>query len=167
MKLVTWSKWPPRPSMVKPLQNLLLLNRWTDFHETWYVASGTQAHYSLFSLLKWWPLIDFDLFNVKVKFGTCNLGFSIGKIENSVFFINYWSLWPESLEMHTTYWANEVKEGQCHFLTLAPGYLHDFLRNYWTILNHILYVSFHVQGNDNPRTWCWSHDQYGLRAHVW
>ena len=26
----------------KTLQNLLLQNRWTDFHETWYVASGLQ-----------------------------------------------------------------------------------------------------------------------------
>ena len=27
----------------KPFENLLLRNRWTDFHETWYVASGTLA----------------------------------------------------------------------------------------------------------------------------
>ena len=32
----------------KPFKNLLLRNRWTDFHETWYVASGTPAHHSLF-----------------------------------------------------------------------------------------------------------------------
>ena len=29
--------------IVKALQNLLLRNQWTDFQETWYVASGTLA----------------------------------------------------------------------------------------------------------------------------
>ena len=32
----------------KPFKNLLLQNRRPDFHETWYVASGTPAHHSLF-----------------------------------------------------------------------------------------------------------------------
>ena len=32
---------------LKPLKNLLLQNRWADFHETLYVASGTSAHHSL------------------------------------------------------------------------------------------------------------------------
>ena len=32
----------------KPFKNLLLQNRLADFHETWYVASGTPAHHSLF-----------------------------------------------------------------------------------------------------------------------
>ena len=32
----------------KPFKNLLLQNRQADFHETWYVASGTPAHHSLF-----------------------------------------------------------------------------------------------------------------------
>ena len=32
----------------KSFKNLLLQNRWADFHETWYVASGTPAHHSLF-----------------------------------------------------------------------------------------------------------------------
>ena len=34
----------------KPFKNLLLQNRWADFHETWYmyVTSGTRAHHSLF-----------------------------------------------------------------------------------------------------------------------
>ena len=31
-----------------PSNNLLLQNLRADFHETWYVASGTPAHYSLF-----------------------------------------------------------------------------------------------------------------------
>ena len=33
---------------IKPLKNLLLQNRRADFHETWYVASGTPAHHSLY-----------------------------------------------------------------------------------------------------------------------
>ena len=33
----------------KPFKNLLLQNRQADFHETWYVASGTPAHHSLFN----------------------------------------------------------------------------------------------------------------------
>ena len=32
--------------MVKPFKNLLLRNRRSDFHETWYVASGTPAHHT-------------------------------------------------------------------------------------------------------------------------
>ena len=32
----------------KPFKNLLLQNRLADFHETWFVASGTPAHHSLF-----------------------------------------------------------------------------------------------------------------------
>ena len=86
MMLVTWPRLPPRPYMVKPFKNLLLQNRQADFHETWYVASGTPAHHSLF---KWWPWSDLDLFYGKVKFG--NLGFSMGKGENSGFFRNYCS----------------------------------------------------------------------------
>ena len=75
---------------LKPFKNLLLQNRWTNFHETWYVAFETPAHHSLF---KWWPWVDLNLFYGKVKFG--NISFSIGKIEKSGFFRNYWSLWPE------------------------------------------------------------------------
>ena len=30
------------------LKNLLPWNQWNDFKETWYVASGTPAHHSLF-----------------------------------------------------------------------------------------------------------------------
>ena len=31
----------------KPFKNLFLQNRQADFHKTWFVVSGTQAHYSL------------------------------------------------------------------------------------------------------------------------
>ena len=68
----------------KPFKNLLLQNRRADFHETWYVASGTPAHHSLSKRRPW---SDLDLFYGKVKFG--NLGFSIGKSEISRFFRNY------------------------------------------------------------------------------
>ena len=48
-------------------------------------------------------------------------------------------------------------EGQGHFLTLAKGrvlqkFKLDFLRNYCTDLNQILYESFQVQGNENLMT---------------
>ena len=73
-------RWPPRPYMVKTFENLLLQNRMSYDLETWHVALGTQA---LQSLYKWWLWVDLDLFYRKVKFG--NLGFSIGKSENSGF----------------------------------------------------------------------------------
>ena len=43
----------------------------------------------------------------KVKFG--NLGFSLGKWENSGYFRNYCSHWPEILLMQTTDSVNESK----------------------------------------------------------
>ena len=52
-------------------------------------------------------------------------------------------------------------EGKGHFLTLAQGlaqgHVHkkvkpDFLRNYYAVLNQILYESFQVQGNLNLMT---------------
>ena len=52
----------------------LLWNRWTDFNETWYVASGTLAHHSLY---KSWPCVDLDLFYGKVNFD--HIGFSMEK----------------------------------------------------------------------------------------
>ena len=72
------TKMATMPIYGKNLQNLLLRNRRTDFHETWYVASGTPANYSLF---KWWPWSDLDLFYDKVKL--CNLGFSVRKVDFS------------------------------------------------------------------------------------
>ena len=59
--------------MVKTLQNLLS-NRMADDLETKYAASGTQV---LQNLLKWRPLVDLDLFYVKVKFN--HFGFCIEK----------------------------------------------------------------------------------------
>ena len=41
-------RWPPRPYLIKTFKNLILWNRRADFHETWYVASETAAHHSLF-----------------------------------------------------------------------------------------------------------------------
>ena len=38
----------PIPVYGKILKNLLLQNPQADFHETWYVASGTPAHHSLY-----------------------------------------------------------------------------------------------------------------------
>ena len=59
-----------------------LQNQWTSFHETWYAASGTLTDHSLFKLLPW---VDLDLFTAISIF--CYIGFSIGKSENSGFFL--------------------------------------------------------------------------------
>ena len=58
-------------------KNLLLRNQSNDFHETWYVASGTPFHHSL--QVHMMTLVDVDLFYGNVKF--CNTGFCIGKIK--------------------------------------------------------------------------------------
>ena len=69
-------------------------------------------------------LSDFDLFYGKVKFG--NLGFSIGKSENSGFFRNYCSNLKVGRSRHLIeYMKIYVSiEGQGHFLTLAKGRVH-------------------------------------------
>ena len=48
--LVTWSRWPPCPYMVKHLKNLLRWNQTASDLETWYAASGTQELLSLFKV---------------------------------------------------------------------------------------------------------------------
>ena len=42
------TKMAAMPIYGKNLKNLLFKNRRADFHETWYVASGTPAHHSLY-----------------------------------------------------------------------------------------------------------------------
>ena len=145
----------------KPFKNVLLQNWRTDFHETWYVASGTPAHHSLF---KWWPWSDLDLFYGKVKFG--NLGFSIGKIENCRFFRTF-----AACDLKPTEKMKYVSiEGQGHFLTLTQGHLHTKLKTCFSqkpLGQSKPNFSFQVQGNENLLTWCWSHDQDGCHAHIW
>ena len=51
----------------KILKNPLPQNQRNDYKDTWYVASGTPFHQSLFKL---WPLVDLDLFLARSKFGT-------------------------------------------------------------------------------------------------
>ena len=96
-------EWPWPYFMAR--SNLVTLwNQWTDFHETWYVASLTPAHHSLF---KWWSWVDLELFYGKVKFG--NLGFSIGKSENCWFFRTFAAC---DLKLHKNYeamWILKVK----------------------------------------------------------
>ena len=158
MVLVTWPRWPPCPYMVKTFKNLLLQNRKSYDLETWYAALGTQA---LQSFYKWWPWVDLDLFYGKVKFG--KLGFSKGKSENSGFFRNYCSLWPESRYIQTTNWLHDgmwvlkvkVKSWPWPKVMYIQKFKPKFLRNYWAFLNQILYESFQVQGNENLLTWCW------------
>ena len=42
------TKLAATPIYGKTLKNLLLQYQRADFHETWYVASGTTAHHSLY-----------------------------------------------------------------------------------------------------------------------
>ena len=167
---VTWPRWPPCSKLLKTFKNLLLQSRWTDFYKTWYVASGTPVHHSLY---KWWPWVDLDIIYGKVKFGY--IGFSIGKSENNGFFRKYSSLWPENWYMQTTNWVNEGKwvlkvkviswpwPKVIYIWKLKPA----LLRYHWAILNQILSVSFQLQGNENPWSLCWSHDQDGRHALIW
>ena len=159
--LVTWPRWLPCQYMVKTLQNILLRNRMTDFHETWYVASWTAAHHSLFN---WWPLLDLDLLYGKVKF--YYLCFSIGKSENSGFFRNYCSLWPESWDMQTTNW---VYDGMWVFKVkvISWPWPKVMSRKPLRHFNQIVYVSFWVHGNENSLTWCLSQDKDGHHANIW
>ena len=85
------TKMAAMPIYGKNHKNVLLWNRWTDFNETWYVASGTLAHHSLY---KSWPWVDLDLFYGKPNFGY--IGCSMEKSENIEFFRKFSSLWPES-----------------------------------------------------------------------
>ena len=154
MMLVTWPRWPPSPYMVKTFENLLLQNRMSYDLETWHVASGTQA---LQSLYKWWPWVDLDLFYGKVKFG--NLGFSIGKSENSGF---SWKVVGADILLEDI-WVLKVKviSWPWPMVVYIQKFKLDFLRNDCSDLNQILYESFQVQGNENLMTWCWSNDQEG------
>ena len=54
------TKMAAMPIYYKPFKNLLLRNRWTDFHETWYVASVTPAHHNFVQMMTvgWpWPIL--------------------------------------------------------------------------------------------------------------
>ena len=59
----------------KHLKNLLLWNQWTDFHETWYVASGT---HSILFCSNDYPGFTLTYFTPRSKF--CNFGFSLWKM---------------------------------------------------------------------------------------
>ena len=73
--------------MAKTLKNLLLQNQKSYDLETWHVASGLKLY---IVYINDDPGLTLTYFNGKVKFG--NLGFYIGKSENSGFFRNYCSL---------------------------------------------------------------------------
>ena len=158
----SWShdqRWPPRPYMVKTLQKNLLLWIWqADFHETWYVASGTQAHHSLF---KWWPWVYLDLFYGQGQIWL--LGLFHSKKWKLLIFQNICSLWPETKWKNEHMWVLKVKVISWPWPKVI--YIQNlklaFLRNHWAKQSQILYVSFQVQGNENLLTWCCSHDQDG------
>ena len=109
-----------------------------DFHQTWYVASGTPAHHSLF---KWWPWVDLDLFYGKVEFG--NLDFSIGKRWKRLIFQNICSLWPETNWKNEHMWVLKVKVISWPWPKVI--YIQNlklaFLRNHLANQSQILYVS--------------------------
>ena len=66
--------------MVKTFKNLFLQN-WKFYDlEIWHAVSGTEALQSLYNWRTW---VDHYLFYGKVQFA--NLGYSIGKKENSGF----------------------------------------------------------------------------------
>ena len=112
--LVTWSRWPPCPYMVKTLKNLFLWNQKADDLETWYAASGARV---LPNLFKWWLWVDLDLFYGKVKFGP--LRFCMGKRWNIGFFRNYCRVWFET----SNRWL-KWQEVSIDIQTLAPwGYM--------------------------------------------
>ena len=51
----------------KNFKNLHLPNQKADDLETWYLALAIRV---LPNLCKWWPYVDLDLFEDKVKFGS-------------------------------------------------------------------------------------------------
>ena len=70
------TKMTTMPINGKNLKNLLLWNRWADFNETWYVASRTLAHCSLYKSRPW---VVLDLF-----YGKVNIGYICFSIEKSM-----------------------------------------------------------------------------------
>ena len=53
--------------MVKLFKDFLPWNQWSNFNETWYVASGIAVHQKLLKLLHW---VDLVLFFGNVKFSS-------------------------------------------------------------------------------------------------
>ena len=109
--------------MVKTLQKSSSPEPAGRFPETWYVASWTPAHHSLFN---WWPWSDLDLFYGKVKFG--NMGFSIRKVKTVDFSEHLQPVTCNQLKK----WTYVSIEGQGHFLTLAQGHLYTKLKTFFS-----------------------------------
>ena len=83
MVQVTGQVWLSCTYMVKTFKNPHLQNRWTDFTETWYVASGTLV-YSYINHDLWF---DLNLFYGKFKFG--HICFSMRKVETFKFLLSF------------------------------------------------------------------------------
>ena len=116
-----------------PTKNLLFQSRWTDLHETWYAGTGTTVNYSLF---KWWPWGELDLFYGKVIF---YLGFSIGKVK-TVDFSEI--IAPSDLKEGRSRHLIEFMsiESKSHFwpwpkVMYIQIFKPDFLRNYCAVRN--------------------------------
>ena len=83
--------------------NPLFIRYYTDVARNENQRTNGLVNAIQMDMFKWWPWSDLDLFYCKVQFG--NLGFSIGKWENSGYFRNYcsliqaWVLW-QLLSIH-------------------------------------------------------------------
>ena len=115
MMLVTWPRWLPRPYMLKKLQKFSSPKPvdWF-FLETWYVASETPSHHSLF---KWWPWVDLGPILWQGQIWQLRLVYR--KKLKTVDFSE--TIAACDLKVGKT---NEGTECQCHFLTWEPGHLH-------------------------------------------
>ena len=92
------------------------------------------------------------------------------KTENSGFFRNYCSMWPES-------WCRQLFELMKVwkvrvFFTLGPGHLHMKIKTCFSkkLLGHFwsnLACKLSCTRNENPLTRCWSNDKDGRHVHIW
>ena len=71
----------------KKLLNVLPWNQWNNVNETWYEASGTTSHHSLFKVF---PYVGLYLFYGKVK--CCALVFYIEKYDRETITAFGWKL---------------------------------------------------------------------------
>ena len=124
-------------------------------------------------LFKWWPKVDLDPFYTKVNFG--HLGYCMGKSDNYIFFLNYYSLRSPSWSKHSTKCVNEVKwvsnvkviVWSLPKVTQSSKLKLVFLKNSLVILNQISYESLLENGNESLYKWIGLHDQDGHHVHIW
>ena len=100
--------------MIKTFENLLR-NQMANDLQTQYASLGIQA---LPRLLKWWPLVDLDLFYSKVKFG--HLGFVWENNNKTVDLYEAIITYDiQSWYIHSPKWTFITTKGQGHLLTFV------------------------------------------------